>query len=949
MNSGEMLKCSLWNVKSMVHKTDHIMEHILDRDSDIVFLTETWLSSDQNHVTAMIKTYDYELLHCRRKNREKETGGGVGILVKSYLKQKQLKSRRYSSFEHMEVKIFLKNNKSTILVCIYRLLFVSSVTFFEEFTHMLEILVASYDCIIIAGDVNIHTETDDLYSRQLNDILDTFDMSQHIHMPTHKMGHTLDIVATYNEKPKVSKIDINEYDKISDHYLVDFTITCSPEVRQMKQIKYRNIAGIDHKKLSGEVVKRWGRIEREKSFGDNINRYTKVLKDLMNEEAPEKMKIIKIVPDAPWFDEEYKQLRRERRKVEKRFKKSKLEKDREEFRTLRKRTTDLAYSKKKHWYTEKLKEGNMKTIYSVVNKLLDVKQDVILPNAKNDKELADGFVRFFAEKIVKLREKFKDVEIHKCSLTLPLNGPCLAEFEKTTEEEIQKIVTTFGLKCSPEDPVPANVLKGNLQTFVPIWNELVNYSLEVGSIDCLKSAIVLPLIKQLDEIMDKDQYKNYRPVSNLLFLEKLIERVVADRLNKYMLTNNLNCDKEYGYKENHSTEVLLIKVVNDLLMACDEKQPTIVLLLDLSAAFDTVDQEKLLEILMNEIGIEGTALRWFRSFLTERSQRVKINDSYSDVVMLHFGVVQGSVLGPPLFNIYIRSLYTYMKESKFNIFGFADDQQLLKTFVPVLQVTAFDDINRCLSKIKTWMNEFFLCLNSNKTKILVICPPSIRDTIIIRGTYIDNVCIRFVQHARNLGVVLDESMSFDQQIKSIIKSCIGKIRKIAEIKSFLTEEELKTIVCSSILSKIDYCNAIYYGINDSLLKKLQSVQNSGVHLIRKRMNEQVSTIDLLKRFHWLPVKKRILFKILLFVHKGLLGNAPDSLSSMLIMGNSMRTRKLVEKPCKGVMGERSFSVAGPKLWNLLPLDIRMEKRTEIFKKKLKTFLFQELENPNSKF
>ena len=319
---------------------------------------------------------------------------------------------------------------------------------------------------------------------------------------------------------------------------------------------------------------------------------------------------------------------------------------------------------------------------------------------------------------------------------------------------------------------------------------------------------MLPHIKELDEIMDRDLYKNYRPLSNLLFLEKLIERVVAVRLSKHMTVNDLHSKEEYGYKEGHSTELLLMNVVNDLLLACDEKKPTILLLLDLSAAFDTVDQEKLLSILDIELGIKGNALQWFRSFLTGRTQRVKINDSYSEVVELHFGVAQGSVLGPPLFNVYIRSLYPYIQPSLFRIFGFADDHQLLKTFVPILQVTAFDDINKCLGMINSWMSEFFLCLNATKTKILVICPPSIRDSIILRGTFIDNVCIRFVTHAKNLGIVLDEVLSFEQQIQSLVKSSIVTIRKIAEIKSFLTEEELLTVVCASILMKIDYCNVM---------------------------------------------------------------------------------------------------------------------------------------------
>ena len=144
------------------------------------------------------------------------------------------------------------------------------------------------------------------------------------------------------------------------------------------------------------------------------------------------------------------------------------------------------------------------------------------------------------------------------------------------------------------------------------------------------------------------------------------------------------------------------------------------MLLDLSAAFDTVDQEKLLRILCEEIGIDGVALDWFRSFLIGRSQRVKINDAYSEAVDLKYGVAQGSVLGPILFNIYIRPLYPYIAPTLYSVFGFADDHQLLKQFVPFLQVQAIDDINSCLERVNNWMNEFFLCLNPTKTKILII-------------------------------------------------------------------------------------------------------------------------------------------------------------------------------------------------------------------------------------
>ena len=179
--------------------------------------------------------------------------------------------------------------------------------------------------------------------------------------------------------------------------------------------------------------------------------------------------------------------------------------------------------------------------------------------------------------------------------------------------------------------------------------------------DGLKSAvIIIPLIKDLGSLVDKEIYKNYRPVSNLLFLGKLIERVVDIRLDNHMTVNKLHDNHQFGYKKYHSTETLLLKIVNNLLLSCDDNMPSVILLLDLSAAFDTVDHTKLLNILYHEIGLRGKAYTWCKSFLTNRTFRIKIGNSYSLEELLLFGVAQGSVLGPRYFNIYTRPLYSIL-------------------------------------------------------------------------------------------------------------------------------------------------------------------------------------------------------------------------------------------------------------------------------------------------
>ena len=483
--------------------------------------------------------------------------------------------------------------------------------------------------------------------------------------------------------------------------------------------------------------------------------------------------------------------------------------------------------------------------------MTDKTKETILPTAKSDKALADDFLLYFKEKIEKIRKKFTCSQTSQPSLSNP-NLLKMSTFEPATLDEIVGIAKSYGIKCSPEDPVPASLLTSCVDTFAPYWLEIVNLSLELGDMEGLKSAVLLPLIKELNSSVDTDNFKNYRPVSNLSFVSKLIERVVQTRLEQHMIRNELISNKNYAYIKNHSTEHLLLKVVNDLYLAFDENRPSVVVLLDLSAAFDTVDHDKLLHILEYDIGIVGVSLKWFESFLKGRNQKVKIGEEFSEILELLYGVAQGSVLGPQLFKIYIRSLYKYIEATKFEIEGFADDHQLIKQFLISLQVKALGvDIQNLLNHIGSWMNEYFLCLNASKTKILVIAPPSIQPEIVIRGVFINNVCIRFVDSAKNLGVILDNVLSFKTQVHKVITSCYRTIKDISSIKGFLSENHLKQLVCSCIFSLLDYCNSLYYGINSNLIKKLQRVQNCSAKLVSKKSISNSSMDEWFKDLHWL--------------------------------------------------------------------------------------------------
>ena len=909
----------------------------MDRESDIVFLTETWLQSDTNSITAEIKTYGYKLLHDRRKDRAKERGGGVGIMIKTGLAAKQQPARHYESFEYTVVNLSLANKKKLILISIYRVLFVAEKVFLNDIAELFDEFVVSNEHIIIAGDVNIHVETADLYARQFDELLDLYDLKQHVSKPTHSKGHTLDIVLTPNRDDYVHGVAMSAID-LSDHFLVDFNLNVEKKLKQTKVINYRPTKTVEIEKFCQAVTEKLGALPATNEVGKKVESYNEALKDLVEEYSPMKTVTVKVVPDAPWFDKDYVDLRKLRRSAEQRYRRSGREADKKIYVGLRKQAINSSFEKKKNYVREKLQQNSGRTLYSVVNKLMDNEKEVILPKAASDKELANNFLVYFKEKIEKIRSSFTPSQ-GRVNTEVDPSIVKLTEFEPATLDEIISIAKSYGVKCSPEDPVPASLLSPSIETFAPFWLEIVNLSLQVGSMDGMVNAVVLPLIKELSSLIDTDNYKNYRPVSNLVFIGKLIERVVQKRLNQHLVSNNLVSDKNYAYEKNHSTELLLLKVVDDLYKSFDNNLPSVVVLLDLSAAFDTVDHAKLLDILKNEIGIDGTALKWFESFLIGRTQTVKIGDEYSEILELLYGVAQGSVLGPPLFKIYIRSLYRYVEPTKFTIEGFADDHQLIKQFIVSVQQKALgEDIQNLLSHIALWMNEHFLCLNQGKTKILVIAPPSVQPEIIIRGVFIQKICIRFVNSAKNLGVILDNELSFECQINKVVKGCYGTIKKLSQIKGYLNEEELKQLVSSYIFSLMDYCNALYYGINATLINKLQRVQNCAARLVSKSKIPSGTMDKVLLEFHWLKVKFRCVYKILLITHNCLHHDAPKEISSMLHYGESARTLKLLETRYENKYGGRAFSHVAPKLWNLLPKSIRDVTDTDKFKTALKSFL-----------
>ena len=326
------------------------MEHLIHYNADVLYLSETWLKSKSNSVTAKFLEYGYKLFHNIRRNRAKERGGGVGILVKECIEVKPIKVKQYQTFEHSITKLHVQKGWLS-MISIYRLEYEPITLFFEEFTEMLEILAAANEKFIIAGDINIHCDAIiDRHTIQLNDLLTMFGLTQLIDSPTHRDGHTLDVVITRLEDVEVSRVEVCDI-SLSDHFLLSFLVDCKTLKSYYKTITYQNIKQVNKDEFKNELSNIINNIRVDENLGEVVTQFNVQTAQLMDKYAPKVTRKVKIVDTAPWFDTEYKELRRERRKAERMYKQTRNPADKDTFIRIRKETTELANLKKKQYFT----------------------------------------------------------------------------------------------------------------------------------------------------------------------------------------------------------------------------------------------------------------------------------------------------------------------------------------------------------------------------------------------------------------------------------------------------------------------------------------------------------------------------------------------------------------------------------------------------------------------
>ena len=925
---------SLINARSVRNKILYLRDYIDSRNLDIIGLVETWLTKDSISDVTTLTQPGYEMVHFPREDRR---GGGVGVMYKSTFKVISKKSITSDAFEAISVVLRSPNATTVRVVVIYRPPASPANIFMDDLCNILHDCSNHPDEIIIAGDFNIHPKQRSNYYSDFLDLLTTNGYTQHVSQSTHVSGNILDLIITPVKSDLVSHVRTESL--ISDHYAVECDIRCKKPSSLKEKITYRKLKSVDPDQFKLELKLSVAKI-------DNIDSYNLATMSLVNTHAPTVSRIVTLRDHKPWYSAAIRSEKQKLRSMERKCKqnislRSLLIKGTQHYRK-------LLYTTRAAYYKNAFIDANSKTIHSTAAQLMGTKLDSPLPECKSDSILALQFSTYFTDKVTKIHNQIGTPTLDE-SENVTRSHPSLSRLSCITTSEAVQLLKKSANKACSLDPIPAPLLKDNINVVAPVISKIINISILTGEVpSALKHSVITPIYKKKQ--LDINELSSYRPVAQLSVVAKVMERHVANQLRHYMESNNIHVTFQSAYRAGHSTETALVKIHNDITCALSRHRKVIMVLLDLSSAFDTLDHRILLRRL-SAIGLTDNITNWFKSYLCERTTTVKIRSANSPSTTCCTGVPQGSVLGPLLFNIYCLPLAAVIDKHGLSYHMYADDTQLYLDFSPDSESTVHSRIATCVNDIKAWLSDNMLLLNENKTEAITIA--SQNDKTSSRGSIkLGNVSIPMSHSIRDLGVIIDKECTMEKHAAKVCSNANYYLQCIRKIRDCIDRDTCKILVHSLVTSRLDYGNPLLHNAPQKVINRLERVQRSSARLIcLMGRRQRVSMTEVLHDLHWLPVSARVKYKILVLTFRALRSGTPSYLSDLVVKYTSIRSTRLQTNDSADHLvvplysGERTagtaFSVVAPKLWNELPSSVSSIKSVDTFKKKLKTHLFSQ--------
>ena len=898
-------------------------------------LSETW-NNVNNVQLCSIPGYDSFHIY-RPEGHVYSTSGGISVFCDGNLAATKNSSLSICSVDsEICVVNFTYQKIDFTIVGIYRPPQGCKQIFISELDQILHSIHMTSRVVLLVGDFNINLiDYGDSNVVDFKSLLYSKNYFCLINKPTRFPGGTLTsdpsvLDMIWTNSLHVSSCGILDFDA-TDHLpnFCSIDVPISEKMADKLRIETRPFSDQNLSNLSHELSNiNWDFLLNYDDVENCTLRFIEILNNFYQKCFPLKTKLVSTKRlQNKWITVEIKRLINQKSESFKKLRKGEI--TREANNRLKNKINSQIKIAKNRFYTGAFEQSgnNMKKTWNILGelvgskkskenviKLLDESGEITEP-----KDIANKFAGFFSGVGQNLDSNLESADESPYQ-HVPRNSNSFYLFP-VTDDECLNIIASLKLTSVDKNHIPVKVFKLVSQYLCYPIAKIVNLSFTHGIFPkVLKIAKITPIHKK----NDKNVCSNYRPISCLPLLSKVFERLIANRITSFFTKFNLFSKKQYGFIKNRSTQDAVLSFVESVYEALDSRKHNISVLVDLKSAFDTVNHNILLKKL-ELYGFRGPLLLLLHSYLQDRQFQVRLGGVCSTKHTVNIGIPQGSILGPLLFIIYNNDL-PYVSD-KLSTTLFADDTNFsiehrdFEQMVPIL--------NSELSKIANWTVANRLTINTSKTEMLFFSNrPNVtlsNELITLKDEYVS-----FVNHARFLGVIIDDKMNFKKHINLVVDKLSKHAGILYKIKGQLTNSARITYYNSFILPYLSF-NILHWGsTNDIHLLPLIKIQ--------KRIVRTISDADFLAHttplFHTLKIlklKDLYKFQAVIDTHKKI----QDGFYGIQHGLQTRNSKLALPKFHRLTRTQQSVTFNGPTLWNMLPGEIRNIDVLSRFKRKLK--------------
>ena len=772
-------------------------------------------------------------------------GGGIILYVRSDLPCKELNLHTLpNNVEGIFAELTIRKTKWLFVAC-YNNKRENIVNFLSHISIGIDKYLSNYDNFLILGDMNVN-----MLDINMNNFCETYNLENLINKPTcyknARNPSSIDVILT-NRPIRFANSMVIETG-LSDHHKMVLTVLKSYCKKSAPIItSYRNYKHFDENSFRRDLI------YNLENFDKSIMKYEdfkNIFMDALDVHAPLKKKTVR-GNNAPFMNKALSKAFMRRSRLKNNFNKNPSEANLNLYKKQRNFCVSLLKKVKRKYYNNldvRIFDDNI-TFWKRIKPLFSDKQsaltkDIVLVEdniiTANNKEVAEKLNNFFVEAVANLEiqpympdnwnytqcDSINDIiakyESHPSIKKIKenVNNEFKFSFANISSCEIQdEILKLNSKKASVENDIPAKILIGSCGITSPFLSEIYNKSKNHADFPmALKLADVIPVHKK-DE---KNIMKNYRPISLLPIISKLYEKIMYNEINSYV--EKILSSYLFGFRKGHSTEQCLIKMLETWRKAIDDKKYAGAILTDLSKAFDCLNHNLLIAKL-HAYGFDDSSLNFIRSYLKERKQRIKVGQSYSTWNELQWGVPQGSILGPLLFNIFLSDIFYFIENSK--IANYADDNtaySISDTLEGLL--TNLEGETSILLK---WFQDNEMKPNEDKCHLFVV---NTEDVTVTLGDEILSGCSTIDL----LGITIDNRLNFSEHVTKLCKKGNQKLHALARVSKYLSSDKLKLLMKSFITSQFNYCPLAWMFHNRTLNNKINKLHERALRLVYKNDN-----------------------------------------------------------------------------------------------------------------